>query len=260
MSTDTKNWKFRAYDRGRKEIESFVIKDRTEGEAKNEAMRFVETHTLLNIDDWTLTPEASTQVQKSDEEVMEWFYEHDTDFQNDVLQEVDGGDIVEYLRKHYSNVFKKPTQVQERGIELKAEHNEIWQRIVPVIGSEVFTPLLVFEHTPVIGKYTRQSMAEKLCYAWNNIDRLEEENKKNIERVLELMKDNTKLMQETELNSEINLALSKTIKPLQEELNKANAEKAEMLEALNRIRKLYDNVEDAAGVIAREAYDKFSNQ
>lgn len=52
---ETNNWIFTAYNKKNEVVESFEIKDRTEHEADNEAMRFVETHQHLKIDDWTLT-------------------------------------------------------------------------------------------------------------------------------------------------------------------------------------------------------------
>jgi hypothetical protein len=51
-STMTKNWIFTPYDEEDNEMESFTIRNRTEHEAKQEAMDYVERH--QEIDNWSL--------------------------------------------------------------------------------------------------------------------------------------------------------------------------------------------------------------
>lgn len=58
------NFLFSGYNKKGDLIDSFVIEDRTENEANNEAMQYVEAH--QNIDDWSLspaTPESPEPVQ-----------------------------------------------------------------------------------------------------------------------------------------------------------------------------------------------------
>ena len=111
---ENKNWKIKYYDKNDKLISSFLIENRTEHEAQNEAMGDIPN----NCEDWTMMPESIKKDYYRQDNIGKCKYT--VSFHNGIDKHKDGSKFYSIkIFKNKPSLFKFINKLKKEGYVMK---------------------------------------------------------------------------------------------------------------------------------------------